>query len=62
MQEILLGVIILSTTLYLILAIYFQNKLVKYILKLGTMLFILVLEVYGSGLNSMYSYFIVLAL
>ncbi|MBS3681427.1 hypothetical protein KGF86_14595 [Ornithinibacillus massiliensis] len=62
MQEILLGVIILSTTLYLILAIYFQNKLVKYILKLGTMLFILVLAVYGSGLNSMYSYFIVLAL
>ncbi|MFS0674747.1 lysoplasmalogenase [Ornithinibacillus sp. 179-J 7C1 HS] len=62
MYEILIGLIILSAVLYLTFAIFFNNNLIKYILKPGTMFLIIVLAIYGSELNSFYSYLIVSAL
>lgn len=54
--------IILSMFLYHLIALHFDSKLTKYILKPGTMALIIALAIYGSGLDTTFAKWVVVAL
>lgn len=54
--------IILSMLLYHIMALHYASKLTKYMLKPGTMILIIALAIYGSGLETTFAKWIVVAL
>jgi len=62
MEEILIALIILSAILYLIFALYFDSKLYKFIWKPGTMVLIIILAIAESGLSTVFSYWVLVAL
>lgn len=62
MNTILITLIVISAILYLIFAIYYENKIYKFIWKPGTMILIIILAITGSGLSTTFSYWVLLAL
>ena len=62
MNGMLIALIILSAILYLIFALYFDNKLYKFIWKPGTMILIILLAIIESGLSTVFSYWVLVAL
>lgn len=54
--------IILCMSLYHMMALHYASKLTKYILKPGTMVLIIALAIYGSGLETTFAKWVVLAL
>lgn len=58
----LICVIIIAALFYLVFAVHHQHRLTKYILKPGTMSLIIILAIYGSGLNTTFSKWIVIGL
>jgi hypothetical protein len=60
MYDILIGLIVITVILYLVLAIYFNKILFKYILKPGTMVLIIWLAIYSSALDTVFSRWIIL--
>ena len=59
---VLSGMIILSALFYLIFAVHFQHQLTKYIFKPGTMCLIILLAIYGSSLDTIFSKWVVIGL
>jgi|SRR5690625_3890411 len=57
-----IGAIVMFIIAYLLFAIRKENKHVKYILKPGTMIMIILLAITGSGLDSVFSIYVVMAL
>lgn len=62
MNTILITLIAISAILYLIFAIYYENKIYKFIWKPGTMILIIILAITESGLSTTFSYWVLLAL
>lgn len=62
MNGMMIALIILSAILYLIFALYFDNKLYKFIWKPGTMILIILLAITESGLSTVFSYWVFVAL
>lgn len=62
MYHFLVVMIIICMFLYHLFAIYFKSKVAKYILKPGTMVFIVVLAIYGSSLDTAFSMWVIAAL
>lgn len=62
MNVVLIGLIIISIISYLVFAIYFNNRIYKFIWKPGTMVFIIILAITGSKLQTAFSYWVLLAL
>ena len=62
MNTILITLIAISAILYLVFAIYYENKIYKFIWKPGTMILITILAITGSGLSTTFSYWVLLAL
>lgn len=58
----LISLIIFSALIYLIFAVHYQHRLTKYILKPGTMTLIIILAIYGSGFDSVFSKWVVVGL
>ncbi|MED4015558.1 lysoplasmalogenase [Sutcliffiella cohnii] len=62
MNTILITLIAISAILYLIFAIYYENKIYKFIWKPGTMILIIILAITESGLSTTFSYWVLSAL
>lgn len=62
MENIIISMIAIMGVAYLVLAIYLNNHIWKYILKPGTMLLIIFLAVYVSDLQNSFSYYVWIAL
>lgn len=58
----LIILIIVFMFLYHLIALHFGSKLIKYLLKPGTMVLIILLAIYGSGLETTFAKWVVVAL
>ena len=62
LESFLVVLIVISAILYHLFAIYFKNRVVKYVLKPGTMALIIILAAYNSALDSTFGTWVVVAL
>src|SRR5699024_11692442 len=62
LESVLVVLIVISAVLYHLLAIYFKNRIVKYVLKPGTMALIIILADYNSALDYAFGMWVVVAL
>lgn len=62
MNVLLISLIIVSMIIYHVFALHFGSKRIKYLLKPGTMVLIIILAIYGSGLETTFAKWVVLAL
>lgn len=62
MSLLLISLIIVSMFFYHVFALHFGSALVKYLLKPATMLLIIALAIYGSGLETTFAKWVVIAL
>ncbi|SHG58919.1 lysoplasmalogenase [Ornithinibacillus halophilus] len=62
MDVMLITLIVISSIMYLVFAIYFDHKLYKFIWKPGTMILIILLAIMESGLSTVFSYWVLVAL
>src|SRR5699024_5183823 len=62
LESFLVVLIVISAVLYHLFAIYFKNRIVKYVLKPGTMGLIIILAAYNSALDSAFGMCVVVAL
>ncbi|MGY3715598.1 lysoplasmalogenase [Sutcliffiella cohnii] len=62
MNSMLITLTAISAILYLVFAIYYENKIYKFIWKPGTMILIIILAITESGLSTAFSYWVLSAL
>ncbi|WBL15751.1 lysoplasmalogenase [Sutcliffiella sp. NC1] len=62
MNSMLITLIVISAILYLVFALYYENKIYKFIWKPGTMILIIILAITESGLSTTFSYWVLSAL
>lgn len=62
MIELLIGLIFLSTLIYLVVAVHYKHRLTKYFLKPGTMVLIITLAIYGSQFETTFSKWLIIGL